>query len=282
MARRRSERVQPEWDRAKLLALLVAASCVALLLVTGLVLAVIYAVSPARSSHSGSPQQRPGSIADRSAATTPTQTDVTDPHRAEDELAASPMPSLDPELAKPGPISTRDPGALTIPPSTASGPAGAPSGFPHTASGALAQLAAIDQTALQSGSLAGARAVITAWAAPGGPTPDSWSGVALLAQLLDAAGLSGGGSPQFAVALTPMMGLIKGTVGPDFVIPCVDFELDVTLTSTARAAVADCQRMVWTGTRWVIGPGPESAGAPSAWPDTDAAIDVGYQDLRHE
>ena len=34
----------------------------------------------------------------------------------------------------------------------------------------MAQLAAIDQTALQSGSLSGARAVITAWALPGGPT----------------------------------------------------------------------------------------------------------------
>jgi hypothetical protein len=65
------------------------------------------------------------------------------------------------------------------------------------------------------------------------------------------------------------------------VIPCIDFEFDVTLTSTARAAIADCQRMVWEGTRWVIGPGPEPAGPPSAWPDTDAAINCGYKDLRH-
>jgi hypothetical protein len=36
--------------------------------------------------------------------------------------------------------------------------------------GALAQLAAIDQAALQSGTLAEARAVITGWALPAGPT----------------------------------------------------------------------------------------------------------------
>lgn len=282
MSRRRSDRGQPAWGRPKLLALLSAAIGVALLLVAGLVLATIYAVSPGAPSHRGSPQRPPGSTTDPSATTTHTPADVTDPHRSEDELAARPMPHLDPELAKPGPISTRDPGVLTVPRSTATGPAGVPSGFPHTAAGSLAQLAAIDQSALQSGNLTGARAVITAWAAPGGPTPDDWSAATLLARLLDAAGLSGGGSPQFAAALTPMMGLIKGAIGPDFVIPCVDFELDVTLTSTARAAVADCQRMVWTGTRWVVGPGPEPAGPPSAWPDTDAAIDAGYKDLRHE
>jgi hypothetical protein len=107
-----------------------------------------------------------------------------------------------------------------------------------------------------------------------------------MAALLDQAGLSGGGSPRLALVLTPLMGLIKGTSGPDFVVPCVDFELDVTFEQTARAAVADCQRMVWTGGRdadsgrWLIGLGPEPAPAPSVWPDTDAAITVGYADLR--
>jgi hypothetical protein len=84
------------------------------------------------------------------------------------------------------------------------------------------------------------------------------------------------------------MGVIKGSVGPDFVVPCIDFELDVTLQQTARAADADCQRMVWsadpsaaggTGGRWMIGPGSEPANPPSVWPDTTTAIDVGYQDL---
>ena len=145
----------------------------------------------------------------------------------------------------------------------------------------MAQLAAIDQTALQSGSLDGARAVIAAWALPGGPTTTSWSGVEAMRTLLTATGLSGGGSSQLAVVLTPLMGQIKGSVGPDFVVPCVDFELDVTLQQTARGAVADCQRMVWHRDRWMIGPGGEPALAPSVWPGTDLAIDVGWRDLRH-
>ena len=145
----------------------------------------------------------------------------------------------------------------------------------------MAQLAAIDQTALQSGSLSGARAVIAAWTLPGGPTTTNWSGVEAMRALLNATGLSGGGSPRLAVVLTPLMGQIKGNVGPDFVVPCVDFELDVTLQQTARGAIADCQRMVWHLDRWMIGPGDEPALPPSVWPGTDLAISVGYRDLRH-
>lgn len=149
----------------------------------------------------------------------------------------------------------------------------------------MAQLAAIDQTALQSGSLAGARAVIAVWALPGGPATTNWSVVQAMGTLLDETGVAGGGSTQLAVVLTPLMGLIKGSLGvdplaPDFVVPCVDFELDVTLQQTARGAVADCQRMVWHAGRWMIGPGKEPASPPSVWPDTDIAIRVGYRDLR--
>jgi hypothetical protein len=199
----------------------------------------------------------------------------------QDVLAAKPMPSVDLAAAEPDSVSTRDPGTLVIPAATRTGPGGVPTGFGHTPAGALAQLAAIDQTAMQSGSLPGVRAVITAWAAPGGPTAQTWSGVTAMAGFLDAAGLSGAGSPQLSSVVTPLMGLIKGSVGADFVIPCIDFEFDATLTQTQRVAVADCQRMIWQGHRWVIGPGAEPADPPSVWPDTDTAIEVGYQDLRH-
>ena len=193
------------------------------------------------------------------------------------------MPTVGEDASHPGPVSTRDPGApILLPPPTATWPAGVPTGFAHTPDGAMAQLAAIDQAALQSGSLAGARTVIAAWAPPGGPTATSWSVVAALGALFDAAGLSGGGSPQLALVLTPLMGLVKGSVGMDFTVPCIDFELDVTLTQTARGATADCQRMAWNGARWMIAPGAEPATPPSVWPDTDTAIAVGYRDLRPE
>ena len=68
-----------------------------------------------------------------------------------------------------------------------------------------------------------------------------------MSTLLNATGLSGGGSPQLAIVLTPLMGQIKGSVGPDFVVPCVDFELDVTLhpdRPRARPPTASA----WSGT----------------------------------
>lgn len=282
-----------------MLTLLVGAGCAALLLVAGLVLAVTSAVNPG-SRHAAAGQNG----TDNATVTVPVSgTDAASGSggespqaAAEDALAARPMPQVDQSVSEPGPVSTRDPGpAIVLPPTTGAGPVGVPTGYPHTAAGALAQMAAIDQTALQSGSLAGARSVITAWALPGGPTASSWSGVAALAQFFDAAGLSGGGSAQLSLVATPLMGQVKGTVGPDFVIPCVDFEIDATLTTTARVGIADCERMVWTPTssapstassptsetdgRWMVGPGSEPATPPSVWPDTDTAITVGYRDL---
>jgi hypothetical protein len=270
----------PSWSRQRMLLLLVAVFLAAAVLLAGLVLAVVDAIHPTRhdtglaAATGGQPTTATSSAA---AAADP-----------KDALAARPMPSVGEDAAHPAPVSTTDPGpAIALPAATRIGPSGVPTGFPPTPAGALAQLAAIDQTALQSGSLAEARAVIAAWALPDGPTGSTWSVIAGLATLFDETGLSGGGSPQLAIVLTPVMGLIKGSVGSEFVIPCLDFELDVTLQQTARGAVADCQRLVWTphpggGARWMIGSGAEPATPPSVWPDTDTAIAVGYRDLRPE
>jgi hypothetical protein len=200
---------------------------------------------------------------------------------AADALAAQPMLSVDPSAALPSTLSPHDPGALQIPKATATGAADVATGFPQTPAGALGQLAAIDQAAFEGGALDSARQVIAAWALPGGPTTASWTGVKAMAQMLSAAGLSGGGSQKLALVVTPLMGQIKGTLGPGFVVPCLDYEFDATLNRTARAAVADCQRMVWDGAEWKIGPGAEPGDSPSIWPDTDLAIAAGYKDLRY-
>ena len=203
--------------------------------------------------------------------------------QAREALAERPMRQFPASARRPMALTARDPGApLLLPRSQRVGAAGVASGFPHTPLGAMAQMIAIDQVALQSGSLAGVRAVIGAWAVPGGPTAQSWSGVAAMASLLSGAGLSGAGSSSLSVVLVPAMGLVKGMVGADFVVACVDFEVDVTLAQTVREAAADCERMVWVGDRWMIGPGREPAPGPSVWPDTDEALAVGYRDLRTE
>lgn len=280
--RRRPDRARPtpRWSRARLLVLLAAVAIVAVLLVAGLVLALLDATSP--PSAGGARHRAAAGPAD--ARTADHRSGASGPDAlaaARDALASRPMPVLDPAAARPGPLSTRDPGApIVLPPATGRGPAGVPTGFPHSPAGALAQLAALDTAAMQPASLPAARAVIAAWALPGGPSPASWSGVKALASLLGAAQLAGGGSAQLALVVTPLMGMIKGTVGPDFVLPCVDFEFDATLQQTARVAAADCQRMVWVAGRWLVGAGPEPAPAPSVWPDTDAALAVGYRDLR--
>lgn len=264
------------WSRTKLIALFAGGALTAVLVVVGLVLAVVQGTTSS-SSKKASPLAAgsvpAGSLGAETAA-------PIDPQAGADELALHPMATVPISASHPLPISLADPGKpILLPRSTRTGPAGVPTGFPHTPEGALAQLAAIDSTALNAASVPAAREVIAVWALPGGPTTSSWSGVAAIAQLLDSAGVSGG-TGQLAVVTTPLMGLIKGTVGTDFVIPCVDFEVDVTLNTTARGAIADCQRMVWSAGRWMIGPGAEPADAPSVWPSSDLAYQVGYKDLR--
>jgi hypothetical protein len=279
MARERSGRAphDVQWSRRKMLALLAVAALTVALLVIGLVLAVLHVLYPTGQS-TGAAWTSEGAGQAREAEPTGAATEA----EARDALAAELMPVVPESASRPAPVSNRDPGPpIVLPRATVTGPAGVLTGFPRTPEGAMAQLAAIDQTALQSGSLSGARAVIAAWALPGGPTTTSWSGVEAMRTLLTATGLSSDGSPQLAVVLTPLMGQVKGSIGPDFVVPCVDFELDVTLQQTARGATADCQRMVWHLDRWMIGPGEEPALPPSVWPGTDLAISVGYRDLRH-
>jgi hypothetical protein len=303
MFTRRQSAKDPTWSVAKLRVLLLGLSVVAVFLVVGLGAAIYHGLHTTKAAAHGGLTQPTASAGNNAAPTSvahatggtagvpsgttppatasPTVLTAASAQVAESALAARPMVTLDPTAAQPAAVSTADPGSpLLLSPAIGVGPAGVPTGYPHTPLGALAQLAALDQAALASGSLEGVRAVIGGWAAPGGPTRASWSGVAAMAQFLNAAHLSGGGSAQLALVVTPLMGQIKGTVGPDFVVPCVDFEVDATLKSTARVGLADCERMVWSAGRWIIGPGHEPADPASVWPDTDAAISAGWRDVR--
>ena len=114
-----------------MLAVLAAAVVAALGLVTGLALAVAYALtSPDPSPADSGPARQP--TADRGPSNGNTQ---------QDALADEPMPSAGADDALPGPVSTRDPGVIELPRATGAGPAGVPTGFPRTPEGALAQLA---------------------------------------------------------------------------------------------------------------------------------------------
>jgi len=267
-------RVPQGWSRRRILALLTGIAGLAGLLVWGLVLSLMSVGSAVLGT--GHP--------DPVSATAPARAGSTSAQvaRARDELAARPMPGALGDY-KPEALSTRDPGTpIVLPPARGRDGVGVLTGYPKTTAGAIAQVAAIDQAAMQSGTLAGVRAVIAAWAAPGGPSPTTWSGVTSMAGLLGEMDLPGSGSPRLTITFTPSMGLVKGNVGSDFVVACVDFAVEVSLDETSTAAVADCERMLWQDGRWVIGPGTEPAEAPSFWPDTDEALEAGWKDLTHD
>jgi len=289
-----------EWSRLQLLAAVGLVAAIGLVLATGAGLWLWYRVHPSGPGASTGPGMSAGPVTAGSGAASGVSTlggEASSPAGAggdgsqlarRDGLAAAPMPSAEPALALPAVLSTRDPGVVALPAAAAKGPVGIVSGFPRTPEGALAQLVAVDVDVLDTTTLEHAREVIGSWAAPGGPSGESWSAVKALASFHSAAGLSGAASPGLAMRATPMMGLVKATDGPDWAVVCVDFELDATMATTARIAVADCQRMTWRadpvpgvdGGRWVVAAGPEPAPAPSIWPGTDAAINAGYRNLR--
>jgi hypothetical protein len=251
---------QQEWTRRKLQVLFALAALVVLALVGGGVWSV---VSLPRT--------------DPSASTEPAS--KSGEETAQDQLANESLTSASLAQAQPGTLSTGKTGTLQIPAPARIGAANVPSGFAHTPEGALAQLIAIDQTAIAPASVKTAQLVIDNWAVPGGPTSATWSGVKAVATMLSSAALPADGSGGLSVTLEPAMGFIKGSLGADFVIPCVDFVITATMDGAAaqRIAAADCQRMVWSQDRWVIGPGKEPAPAPSLWPGTQESFDARYQ-----
>src|SRR5262249_42601517 len=149
--------------------------------VAGLGLAIYYTVHPGHHApDAGSTKTAPDQSGGASSSPVPPPSGQGTQQYDEDMLAAKPMPVVDLDASQPKPVSTRNPGVIVMPTATGTGAAGVATGFPHTPEGALAQLAALDQAAMQSGTLPGVRAVIAEWAAPGGPTPQSWSGIAAM------------------------------------------------------------------------------------------------------
>jgi hypothetical protein len=184
--------------------------------------------------------------------------------------------------ARPGALTTTDLERIRLPRATELGVAGVPTGFPQTPEGALAQLAAIDQAALSSASLPDAQAVAEEWIADGGPTAEEWSVVSAVQELLVASGQAGKGS-ALNVVVEPTMGAFRledslsaTHAGAGVVTPCVDFVVSVTTTATDQIAAADCQRMVWDGTRWVIAPGAEEEPPESLWPGSPESAKAGW------
>lgn len=255
------------WGRPRLLAILAAACAAVLVLVLGLVLSVRQAMTPS-------------DVDAAQTEATSTRHVVIPEERGPQRRAAvagAPMLAVDPTAARAGTPATTPAPTMTAPAPTTTGPAGVPSGLPQTPQGAVAQLAAIDTTVLVGMSIPQAHQVHQAWSAPGAVPAQEWVMTANVAAFLAAAGQPGQAKQaHVAVTAVPVAGQVKGSDGDDWVLACVLFEVTAVITEQARIAYGHCEPMAWKDNRWVIGPGPAPAVAPSTWPGTDLAAAAGW------
>ncbi|MGK2876354.1 MAG: hypothetical protein ACSLEW_12055 [Nocardioides sp.] len=242
-----------EWNRRRLQLLLAVAVGVALAVVAGIVWSIYELIDTGPANTSGDSE-------------------------AGGALSIAAGASQDPvERAQAGPLASGTTATIRVPQTAQLGPAQVGTGLPETTEGAIAQLIAIDQRAIGSGSVVTAQDVIAAWATPGGPTAESWSVVAAIRMLLESAGLPANGSGELTINLEPQMVLVRDAAHESATV-CIDFILTVSVRSAApdQIATADCQHMTWQQNRWIIGPGPEPAQSPSLWPGTQESYDAGY------
>lgn len=199
---------------------------------------------------------------------------------AEDELAARPMMDLPLSAARPQPIVNATAGPAMVLPRPGQEKEVVPTGFPHTPLGALAQLAAIDETAWRNATPDQAERVYHWASMPGAVPMREWTPYVGVESLLGSAG-----QPSATVlqsSFTPTHAQIKGVLdGGDFVVACVLGEFVATVQATGKAGVGDCQRMVWTSHGWRIGPGKQPAYAPSAWPGSADCVRAGWRSIAY-
>jgi hypothetical protein len=250
------------WGVQRLRLLLVAALVGALGVVTGVAMLIAQSVRPTQIVGDGAP---PGG-----------GFGALSPASVRDRIAAAPMASVDAAAAtRPDPATELAPAIFIPEPSVARGPAGIPV-FGHTAEGAVAQLAAIDTSVLEAMSVPQAREVHEAWVQPGGPTFEDWDLTQNVTAFLRGARQGSTKDVTTTVRVSPAGGLVKGTDGPDWVLACVLLDVQATIQTSYRMGWANCQRMQWTGERWLIGAGTQPATAPSAWPESKAALAAGW------
>jgi hypothetical protein len=166
---------------------------------------------------------------------------------------------------------------MEIPPSTVIGPAGVPTGFPHSHEGAVGQLAAIGVTVLQGMSIPHTNDVYWRWALPGGVGVERWQMTANVQAFLAAAQMGQEKDLSASVVAVPAAGQVKGVDGPDWLVACVLFEIRATITVEARMGYGYCERMQWQKGRWMIAPGPPPATPPSTWPGSELSIKAGWR-----
>ncbi len=201
-----------------------------------------------------------------------------DPAQRRDVIAAAPMATVAEDAGLTPGVAITLPPAIRLPAATTVGASGVSSGYPRTPEGAAAQLAAIEVRVLSAMSLPLVTEVYRDWAMPGGVGAAAWSQTRNVQSFLTHARQSSNElDPGTLVSVTPAAIQIKGTDGPDWVVACVLLDVRAALRAEARMGYGTCERLQWTGDRWLIGPGAPPAPAPSTWPGSDASVEAGWQ-----
>lgn len=191
-----------------------------------------------------------------------------------DAVAAEPMLRTDESDLRPAPPAPDEQRAFTVDPPTTIGPAQVMTGYPHSAAGAIAQLAAIEVAVLLPMSSSNARDVFEAWSEPAARFKD-WELASAIRSFHAAAGTTDS-DKRVAVTAEPIGAQLKGGDGPDWVLACVQMDVTVSVTKEARFGFGHCSRMAWHGSRWFIAAGDPPAQAPSTWPGSQRSVDAGW------
>lgn len=198
-----------------------------------------------------------------------------------DEIAAEPMLAVAADAGQVAQVAVSLPPATALPAATLTGPAGVPSGYPHTPEGAVAQLAALEAHVLASMSIPTALETYRVWAMPGGIGEADWSQTRNVQSFLTGARQQSNVKDiATLVRVSPVAYQVKGSDGPDWLVACVLLDVHATIRDSARMGYGTCERMQWSTDRWLIAPGAPPATAPSTWPGSDLSVKAGWLPIK--
>ncbi|KAA9163965.1 hypothetical protein FPZ12_008005 [Amycolatopsis acidicola] len=193
------------------------------------------------------------------------------------------MVPLPVQAALPTRLAPQEPGpAITVPGSSTVVGSWIPTGFPDTPEGALGQLKALNETAVEGGDPSTYDRAYARLAEPGAPSSEDSGLHTLLTNFRRSAGLSAGSAEAgLRVDYDVTHGLIKGSVEDNhFAVVCTLGQLTFEFqTRSTTLGVGDCQAMRWTGSGWKISHGVRAAYAPAAWPGSLDSVKAGYRAL---
>lgn len=201
-----------------------------------------------------------------------------------DGIAAAPMLTVDTAAMYPATPSAQIPSRLTIPHPARLGPDGVPSGYPHTAAGAVAQLGAIGTVVFTTMSMSVVTSLYRDWAISGGIGAAAWPLTKDVTEFLSGAQATSTMPAGITMSAVPSGAMIKGVDGPDWVLACVLWQITETGADPVAVGYGYCERMQWVtnptrpaGGRWEVAPGTPAAPAPNTWPGTAIAAQAGWK-----